>query len=128
MPFNGVFKFVHSVTTGVKNFAQGDDDYSNNRFRYPRYFDEQEVMLPYNTTMSLAFSSLNTANNGELKDKNILKAFDVSGYVDNKSVRFKCKVLIFSDDEVIFIQSLNKIKLCLSYKEIADVVLKIAEN
>ncbi len=60
-------------------------------------------MLPYNTELSHAFTALNTASNGELRDRSIIKAYDVSGYVEKDISRFKPKILICTDTEVIFI-------------------------
>ena len=55
-PFTGLLKMVYSFSTGVKN--QSGDIIPANRFRFPRYFNDMNVMEPYDPVLSHAQASL----------------------------------------------------------------------
>ena len=73
---------MHSVTTGVKNTTGNEKPLL--RFRYPRYFDDREIMRSYDSVFSHAFTCINIVEDGKYKNENILFAFDVSCFIDKK--------------------------------------------
>lgn len=67
------------------------------RIRYPRYFDDKEIMLEYNRVLSHAYTALRTIEEGEYKNEVILFAYDISGYIDKKMERFRDMVFVCTD-------------------------------
>lgn len=80
-PVTGVLKFMHSVSTGLKNFSGNERILE--RCRYPRYFNDREIMQKYHMSLSHAYTALNHVVDGEHKNETILFAYDISGYMDD---------------------------------------------
>jgi hypothetical protein len=51
-PVTGLLKMVYSFSTGIKN--QSGDTLPAMRFRFPRYFNDMDVMEPYDPVLSHA--------------------------------------------------------------------------
>jgi hypothetical protein len=51
-PFTGILKLVYSVSSGIKN--QTGENKPLTRFRFPRYFNDTEVMIEYDPVLSHA--------------------------------------------------------------------------
>lgn len=83
-PFNGAFKLIYSVSTGLQNFAKGRQ-IAAKRLRFPRYIDEREVMRPYQAEFSHAFNAIRIVLEGKYKNEAILSAYDVSSVLGKHS-------------------------------------------
>ena len=75
-PITGVLRMTNQASTGIMN-ATGDEQ-GLRRVRYPRFFDEREIMLAYEKVFSHAYTALQSIMDGTVKNEVILFAFDVS--------------------------------------------------
>ena len=55
-PFTGILKLVYSVSSGVKNSTGETKPLT--RFRFPRYFNDNEVMIEYDPVLSHAQTAI----------------------------------------------------------------------
>ncbi|CDW72110.1 ph domain protein [Stylonychia lemnae] len=124
-PVSGILKFVHSTSTGIRNHAQGHEDFRYKRFRFPRFFDEMQIMKNYEPISSHAFAAINTCNNGVFKNENIHICQDVSDKMGSEEQsRFKERILICTDERILYIQNLYQLKLHILIKEIRDITIR----
>ena len=93
------------------------------RFRFPRYFNDVEVMEPYDPVLSHASASLQQASGSKNSwyKEIILFAMDVSCFTDAKEQRFKDRVILVTDKRVLFVQAFSKIKLNLLLRTLSEV-------
>ncbi len=107
-PVTGTLKALHSMTTGVMN-ATGDD-VPLRRFRYPRFFDEREIMYAYDPSYSHAYSVLHSLKDGKYKNEVIITAFDVSKFADKKRKFYKDFIFVCTDKRLIYVKDLRNQK------------------
>lgn len=118
-PVTGLLKMLYSMSTGVKN--QTGETRPLSRFRFPRYFNEREVMEGYDPVLSHAQAALTQSSSGQWTQEPILFALDVSAYTDPSSQkRFKDRILLCTDKRLLYVQALSKIKLNLLLRDIAS--------
>ena len=112
---------VYSFSTGIKN--QSGEIVPATRFRFPRYFNDMEVMEPYDPVLSHAQSALYQSCGEESSwyKEIILFALDISGFTDEDEKRFKDRVIFVTDKRFLFIQAFSKVKLNLLLKSICQV-------
>lgn len=80
---------------------QGHEDFKYRRHRYPRYFNEMQVMGEYECLRSHAFAALLTAENGAYKNENIHIFADISEFIEKH--RFKERIIICTDERIVYI-------------------------
>lgn len=110
----------------MKNFAEGGHSESI-RFRYPRYFDEHDAMHSYNLISSHAFTALTMAHNGTYKNESIMEAVDL--YILNLGSEFiEDRILVCTDQRIIFVSDLKEILLNLKLKDIRIITINGEES
>jgi len=102
-PVTGLLKMVYSFSTGIKN--QSGDMRPASRFRFPRYFNDLEVMQSYDPVLSLAQASLQQASGNKYSwfKEVIMFALDISSFTDAKEERFKDRVILVTDKRLLYV-------------------------
>jgi hypothetical protein len=67
MPVNAPLRATFSISTGLRNYAAGKSDHGQ-RYRYPRYFNEDELMPQYNPLYAHAATALRCCDSGNFAD------------------------------------------------------------
>ncbi len=115
-PITGLLKMLYSLSTGVKN--QTHETRSLSRFRFPRYFNEREVMESYDPVLSHAQAALTQSSSGQWSQEVILFALDISCFTDAQERRYKDRIVLCTDKRVLYVQALSKIKLNILLREL----------
>ena len=80
------------------------------RYRYPRYFDQNQKMYAYDHLWSHAHAALINTQNGAFANEVIKHVYDVSIYTkDHFQGYFKDRVMIITNKHLLFIRQNRKV-------------------
>ena len=80
-----------------------------------------QIMSEYESLRSHAHAALITVEGGLYKNENIHIFADISERLKGPKSRFKERILICTDERIMLVQGLNKIKAQLELKSLAEI-------
>jgi hypothetical protein len=119
MPITAPLRVTYNVATGLQNRTTGIKDWAI-RVRYPRFFDQDDIMKEYNQELAHAATCLRTIKFGKFKEQNVFWAFElnrlkVKGHVYEE-------IFFITNEDMFLVGGVKQLKSRVKIEDIIGVV------
>jgi hypothetical protein len=119
-PATALLRSTYNLSTGVKNFTSGRKDHGQ-RYRYPRFFDPDDLMPTYDLLKAHASTALKSIKQGKYANQHLVFERDLSTYKNEGNI--KERILFITKEHLFFVKRRTKLVKVVQLKKIKGMML-----